>query len=94
MSVRYGKLLVRILGENMIKKYLETHKIKQKVKQHLRGYEYACGCLISKSKTIEELQSLVDTSTLLCDKSDFDYGIEDAIEDLRFYCEFEEFFRE
>ena len=76
----------------MIKKYLEARKIKQKAKQHQRGYEYACGCLISKSKTIEELKSLVDVSMLVHQKSDFDLGIEDAIEDLHFYCKFEEFF--
>ncbi len=70
----------------MIKKYFKERKIKRKVKQHMRGYEYACGCLISKSKTPEQLQSLVDVSVLLCEKSDFEYGIEDAIEDLYFYC--------
>ena len=77
----------------MIKKYLEARKIKRKVKQHRRGYEYACGCLVSRSKTIKQLQSEVDTSKTFCTVDDFDYGILDAIEDLRFYCEFEEFFK-
>lgn len=78
----------------MIKKYFKERKIKQKVKQHLRGYEYACGCLISKSKTIEQLQAEVDTAKTFCTVDDFDYGILDAIEDLNFYCKFEEFFKE
>lgn len=78
----------------MIKEYLESRRIKRKVKQHLKGYKYACGCLISKSKTIEQLQSEVDVSILLYKKSAFDCGILDAIEDLRFYCNFEEFFKE
>jgi len=78
----------------MIKKYLESLKIKRKVKQHMRGYEYACGCLISKKKTIEQLQNEVDIANMFHDADDFDYGILDAIEDLRFYCEFEEFFKE
>jgi hypothetical protein len=77
----------------MIKEYLESRRIKRKVKQHLKGYKYACGCLISKSKTIEQLQSEVDVSILLYKKSAFDCGMEDAIEDLRFYCNFEEFFK-
>ena len=74
----------------MIKKYLESLKIKRKVKQHLRGYEYACGCLISKEKTIEQLESEVDVARTFCTVDDFDYGILDAIEDLHFYCKFEE----
>jgi hypothetical protein len=78
----------------MIKKYLEARKIKQKIKQHLHGYEYACGCLISKSKTVEQLQSEVNTAKTFCTVDDFDHGIMDAIEDLHFYCEFEEFFKE
>lgn len=77
----------------MIKKYLESLKIKRKVKHHMRGYEYACGCLVSKSKAIEQLQNEVDTAASFGTKDDFDYGILDAIEDLRFYCEFEEFFK-
>jgi len=78
----------------MIKKYFKKLKEKRKVKQHLRGYEYACGCLISKEKTVEQLQSEVDVANMFHDADDFDYGILDAIDDLRLYCEFEEFFKE
>lgn len=78
----------------MIKEHLEARKTQQKVKRHLRGYEYACGCLVSKSKTIEQLQSEVDTAKTFCTEDDFDLGILDAIEDLSFYCKFEEFFKE
>jgi len=78
----------------MIKKYIESLKIKRKAKQHQRGYEYACGCLISKSKTVEQLQSEVYVANMFHDEYDFDFFIKDAIEDLRFYCNFEEFFKE
>jgi len=72
----------------MIKEYFEARKIKQQIKQHLKGYEYACGCLISKSKTEEELRAETDRARDFCDYGDFDYGIEDAIEDLHFYCNY------
>ena len=74
----------------MIKEYFESLKTKRKVRQHLRGYEYACGCLISRSKTIEQLQNEVDTAKTFCTMDDFDYGVLDAIEDLSFYCELRE----
>ena len=78
----------------MTKKYFESRKIKRKVRHHMRGYEYACGCLISKSKTIKQLQNEVDTAKTFCTVDEFDYGIMDAIEDLYSYCKSEELNKE
>jgi len=63
-----------------LKKHFEKRKAKLEAEQHLRGYEYACGCLINKSATVEQLQSEVDTSKIFCTMDDFDYGILEAIE--------------
>lgn len=68
----------------MIKKYFKKLREKRNVKQHLRGYGYACRCLINKLKTEEQLEAEAGLS-----KSQHSFafmlGMIDAMEDLYFY---------
>jgi len=67
----------------MIKKYFEERKRKQKLKQYTNGYDYANNNLSRKTRSTEELLSMVDVATLLHKKSNFDYGIIDAVTDFK-----------